>query len=606
MINNIPQNPMEQKVREFPAKYSDYFKGNIDDESMTDYVSQPFWQSLHLSRKRLDKNNLTMEINVAPIKRKIDRIDFHNGDKINSATYKNAVKVTKKIKRGNKIIYKNKDKEICISSALKVCGNGEYAVCPHCGNNGKITSYINGCDYCNSKFKVSVFDDKISSFTTEPDGKSKVFSICKKAFITLGILSVLIPLTIVATLAIMLWGSMANINDIAINNSTILFLVLFDSFKMLAITGIVCAVTLLVLMIIMLYMYRNERFVKNNVFYDIKDNIPDFSPDDFAQNLEYKLRNIHFADKVSMVAPFASFDLTPVLAHYENVCECFVHKIRFISFIRIENKYYMDIEVILRLTRLKGSRIVTENEKLNLTLSKKYDVTAHNINALLEFSCNSCGAGIDIFKGGFCEYCGNKLDYSEYDWINESYHSNADYNVNCAEKKTVEFGKHKYIEYYRKTRFQMLALITGAIVLVLGVIGFTNRDLFSTLIHRDEYIRISEEEFDSLPTLTDVYTNSDLVFESDDESLFEREYTYTFSGDFDYIADDYATELHYEYGYTAFVEESGHTAFYKPMYYSGNVIAYYIVSIREDDENLILRFTLYETRADYIADTIDE
>lgn len=602
MINNQLPDPMEQKIHEFPKKYSEYFLGNIDDETMTDYVSQPFWQSLHLSKRRLDKNNLTMEIDVTPLNNKLSRIDYDNGDKIDSATFKRTVKVNKRIKKGNKIIYRNKDREICISSALKVHGNDEYAVCPRCGNNGKITSYINGCDYCNSKFKVSVFDDKISSFTTEPDGRNKVFSICKKAFITLGILSALVPLVIAVTFAFIFWGSMNDINNIATSNASVIFIVLLDSFKLLAITAVVCAITLLALMFIMLYMYRNERFVRNQLYHDLKMNLPDFSPDDFAQNLEYKLRNIHFADNASAVAPFAAFDLSPVLAKYENVCECFLHKIKFLSIQHTNNGYYMDLSVILRLTRLKGNRVVTENEKLILSLSKKHGVQEQNINGLLEFTCNSCGAGIDIFKGGYCEYCGNKLDYSDYDWIIEKYYSNVNYDINTASDNPVEFGKHKYIEYYKKTRFQMLSLIIGAIILVISVIGFTNKDMFKNLANRDDYIEISKEEFDSLPKLTDVYSGSDLTLQSDSVSLFKETYTYSFSGDFDYLVETYANELDDHYGYSILVTGYDNIALSKAMSYEGSTVAYYIISIKNYDDNVKLKFEIYNNKEDYLED----
>lgn len=51
--------------------------------------------------------------------------------------------------------------------------------CPNCGNMGEISSYINGCDYCNSRFQVEDLEEKISSYMITEDNKEKVKTIGK-------------------------------------------------------------------------------------------------------------------------------------------------------------------------------------------------------------------------------------------------------------------------------------------------------------------------------------------------------------------------------------------------------------------------------------------
>lgn len=67
IMNNQNQN-MENKIRDFHNRYGDYFRGSISDEDMTEYVSQPFWQSPYLSKKRLNKNGLTINFTVKSAK----------------------------------------------------------------------------------------------------------------------------------------------------------------------------------------------------------------------------------------------------------------------------------------------------------------------------------------------------------------------------------------------------------------------------------------------------------------------------------------------------------------------------------------------------------
>lgn len=53
----------------FMSFYRDYFKGNRSKEDMTLICTQPFWQSLILSKKRLDEKGLTLEIDYAVVKK---------------------------------------------------------------------------------------------------------------------------------------------------------------------------------------------------------------------------------------------------------------------------------------------------------------------------------------------------------------------------------------------------------------------------------------------------------------------------------------------------------------------------------------------------------
>ena len=73
---------------------------------------------------------------------------------------------------------------------LKADVQGDMAICPNCGHEGKLSSYIDGCDACGAKFLVSDFETKVSGFSLEEDARQKSISNFIKAGVTVGIVAV--------------------------------------------------------------------------------------------------------------------------------------------------------------------------------------------------------------------------------------------------------------------------------------------------------------------------------------------------------------------------------------------------------------------------------
>ena len=55
---------MKSKLDGFKKTYSDFMMGNIDDEELAKDTTQPFWQSMYLSKKRLESNDIEEDIKV--------------------------------------------------------------------------------------------------------------------------------------------------------------------------------------------------------------------------------------------------------------------------------------------------------------------------------------------------------------------------------------------------------------------------------------------------------------------------------------------------------------------------------------------------------------
>lgn len=77
-----------------------------------------------------------------------------------------------------------------MASFLKADVQGDMVICPNCGHEGKLTSYIDGCDACGAKFLVSDFETKVSGFSLEEDARQKSISNFMKAGAVVGITAI--------------------------------------------------------------------------------------------------------------------------------------------------------------------------------------------------------------------------------------------------------------------------------------------------------------------------------------------------------------------------------------------------------------------------------
>ena len=55
---------MEAVAMEFKDVYSEYYRNKKSDVQLLEYTTQPFWQSMRLSKRRLHEKGLTLEIDM--------------------------------------------------------------------------------------------------------------------------------------------------------------------------------------------------------------------------------------------------------------------------------------------------------------------------------------------------------------------------------------------------------------------------------------------------------------------------------------------------------------------------------------------------------------
>ena len=591
-----------RKMFGFSDIYREYFKGNISDEQMTNHVSQPFLYSLRLSKKRLEKNGLDMEMDARFIrssKNVISRRSYEKGERIEAGIYKYDAEVSKKIRKDSKVIYKAKEKKFCFTGVIKAVGDGENAICPRCGHNGKISSYIDGCDYCHSKFKVSDFEEKISLFNTETNGKQKILSICKKMIGFFGVAIFFSIIAIIISFIVLLVATATNGDAITLSYSAFIFIILFNSVPILKDMIIAFGIISIGLLIGIKIFVKNEKIVKNSVYHQLKDFGINISPNDFFQNLEYKLRNIHFAEKKSEVEAFASFDLEKVIANYENVIECFVHQIKFLNLRKDGDRYLIDVEVTLYLSRLINKKIKTENEKIILKMSGKSGMKINNISSVMEFSCDNCGSAIDILKGGKCDYCGEKMDYSEYDWIIDGYYSNVSKGEVDSVKEQVVFGKKKYVEYYKKLKAQLSFVFMVALIIVTSLTLIKNREVIHMIKNQSNYDKQYNDEYEMLPKPEELASKFSLKKVNDESWVFNKVFEYEFEGDYNEFLNEYIEKICNESEYILLSSTEDYFGVYKVNRFDEYIFGCYGLYVEYKDGNIKMDFSVYDVVGDF-------
>ena len=415
---NDARKEIEGRTEDFYEELKAYYQGSGEAEkNLMEQTTQPFWESLKLSRKRLQQRELTVDMDMQEPSTLAD----YDGPKKDGYDYTcrrtQPVKMRRTYYRNGKKVAFMKNPEIAAASFLKTDVQGDMAICPNCGHEGKLSSYIDGCDACGAKFLVSDFETKVSGFSLEEDAQRQSISNYIKAGVTVGVTAVAL-----AVLAICAGGIMflllalgrngfhavkaAAVMLLGIGLAPVFFRSLFYMFL------------IFLVMLIVMETHRKPRVQDES---GVKSRIPEFSTGNFLQNLEYQLRMIHLADTAEEVRFFASCDLDTTVARYQNVVDCCICGVRFLEAETVGDSYRIRVEVRTRLTLDTGKKIRNRYEKIRLELEGRQSVVTQHSKALREYKCPNCGGSVDILNGGMCAYCNTAADYRDFGWIITSY-----------------------------------------------------------------------------------------------------------------------------------------------------------------------------------------
>lgn len=440
---NISRSDARKEMAELDKTFlkvqKEYYANKCTNENVMQITTQPFWQSMRLNQNRLKKKGLSCDMDVEVLSPGYSNYNGlivvePEGNFICGGCTRE-IMVQRTFYAGGKPVFHRKNKELNTVSYLKSRVEGDLIACPNCGALGSVASYIDGCDYCGSKFTVHDFEAKVSGFSTEEAKSSQAFSAIRRLALILAALSAI--LTGLFTYFLFLTAP----SDISFSpfSSYIISLVLL---------GILCLIGLCVL--------NSEHGYKIMRELPVKQMISDFSPNDFYQNLEYKLRSIHLADSTNGIRTFATIPLDSIIAGYQDVIDCNLLSLTFQKVQESQEQYELTVSADMKLMEYHNQKMDTHCETIVMSLHSRKSNTNKKITALREYQCPNCGSSIDIFEGSICKSCGTAFDYSNYDWM-----------IDCYESKRK-----------RATRPLLISLGLAAIYLILLLIQFILTYLF--------------------------------------------------------------------------------------------------------------------------------
>ncbi|MBQ4284781.1 MAG: hypothetical protein IJB96_12750 [Lachnospira sp.] len=402
---------MGRKVLEFNKLQNDYYMNRVSEEEIAINTTQNQYEDMVLSKKRLEEHNLCKEIFLQSKFRSYVPVQIRkDGDNlVGTARYN--VKAVRNYYLGDKRIYSEKTKEICNTNFLKYNIQYGYAKCPRCGNIAKIETYTDGCDYCGAAFSVRGLVPKIASFILEENGAEKKVGLFSK--LAIGFI-LAIPLSfaalIVSAVCASVFEPLAWLSDICM----IIFSLLFVNLELIGFLFIV-AIIGLVISTVVVSKSNKSPFYNTDI---IKKYIPYISMQELIQGIESKVSHIYLTDKPENTAAYVKAYINSFIEEHSDVVDMCISRITFTDCKERKGLYRLELEVIVKLYRMKKGRIRTEYECVNLVLEgKKGVVDVNNYKPIRSYKCTGCGDNINITAGGVCHNCGKPYQYEDYDWV---------------------------------------------------------------------------------------------------------------------------------------------------------------------------------------------
>ncbi len=279
--------------------------------------------------------------------------------------------------------------------------NGNY-ICPSCGWEGPLECFVDGCDYCQTKFQIEDLKQKVSSVYNPGDWTQhrSGFTIHKN-FVPMYVILVIIVIALLA-LGINMGGVVTRLTPLILFGVTVLFVMAFVGKKTKESVAGGPART-------------------NQTLEKIRGVDHHFSMETFIGNISNKLLSICYADSPEEIQPFAVCDMTAFVKGNRGVIDCKLLECVLMDYHTEGNFQHLQVKVGLLLTRYENGRVRQEKACLMLSLLKSLHALTQSINDVNVYRCDSCAASLSLLNGGKCEYCGRGLDLKEYDWVIEGY-----------------------------------------------------------------------------------------------------------------------------------------------------------------------------------------
>ena len=385
-----------EKQKEIKRFIEDFRIDNMNGRDVSKYLTQNFFHSKMLQKRRLDSVGVTIK---EKFKKNILRL-FNEGSAIWLYDGKNvACNITDDDGKRLKEYFMSNSKKLSIkekrylgySIITNASGSSEKIKCSNCGHECSITSFFSGCEFCRTKFNFSDFSNRISSTSLSvPEG------IISSGFMKILVYGML-PLTI--------W---ANAHFGFVGNDMVWRIVagIFLYFP------VMIAVMILLLPFLLKPMIDNKR--KHAIGKKMEKYDKYFSREHFFGVINHRLSIWAFCDKND-----------PLLQSVNNFCldEKRVVDIDIVHFYNMLLKEEGENLVIhcicdIRLVYLSDNNIQEKTGKYELVLARNKHVETDLNFSFQKIKCRSCGASISLLENfNVCQSCRNVVNLINHDWV---------------------------------------------------------------------------------------------------------------------------------------------------------------------------------------------
>lgn len=393
-------------VNQYKGELIDWFRnGTAQKENPMSTVTQSYWYSLYLEKKRLEQHRIKLDFAAFNhvYKRKdsstLETFFSYRKDGKNMLSKADQwTDIDKVYLRDNRVIFRDKKVNsltfIMLSSQDE---EGQY-ICPKCGASQPLQNLLDGCDYCGAKYHISTYKDKIVS--TFMENQVYMSRQLKKSSYFLTMMSM--PCWAFA-LYLAAFGSTLCQTDWYINGRIIL-----------AIAGLVFFT------LGMISVYSSGNGKHNRALKHLNKTENNFCEESMLAAIDSKIKAIHYASNYGEIATFVKCNnMNAYLQEYQNtvICDTGAYCMEKAW---VENGYqYIQLKRELNLQDDFGDRFGIRKEYLRLTIARKLGAEVYNDVSI--YTCKECGATISLVEGGKCEYCGNELNLIDYDWVITKY-----------------------------------------------------------------------------------------------------------------------------------------------------------------------------------------
>ncbi len=402
----IWNNDMTTLVNKYKQEEAAWYNSLEITENGFMTTTQNLWYTHYLNKRRLMSLGLTAHYDyIHPTKyekgenQRYPYWDYRHDGKNLICKISDSMNYRKSFYDRNRCVWaderRNSPGEYYIIQSRSV--NGNY-ICPSCGWEGPLECFVDGCDYCQTKFHIEDLKQKVSSVYTPGDWtQHRDGFMIHKNFVPMYVALVIIVIALLA-IGVHMGGAMMMFAPLLGIGVMLLVMTLFVGKKSKENVASGPART-------------------NQTLEKIRCVDKHFSAETFIGNLSNKLLSICYAGSPQEIAPFAVCDMTPFIAAFRGVIDCKLLECVLMDYRADSNFQHLQVKVGILLTKYENGGVHQEKAYLNLALVKSIRALTQSINDVNVYRCDSCGASLTLLNGGKCEYCGQGLDLKEYDWV---------------------------------------------------------------------------------------------------------------------------------------------------------------------------------------------